>query len=432
VKRTTWCGSIGFVAGAVLWILMFLTNLAWGQQVQLKFFYPVQVASPMAKTIVGMTEDFNQSHPSVKVEAIFSGDYNQTEQKVLTGVRGGNPPDVAVLLSGTVLTLIDVDAIIPLEKFIARAGGDKYLDDFFPPFLANSRADEKIWSIPFQRSTPLFYWNKNLFRKAGLDPNRPPQNWQELLDFAQKLTVRDARGNVTQWGLELPRWDYWVFQSFVLQNEGRLENEAGTETYFNSPTVVDALQFWTDLANKYKVMPRKRSYGEASQDFAAEAVAMTYLSTGALTFVKNSAKFEFGVSFLPKGKVVATQTGGGNLYIMKGLPERNQEAAWTFVDWMTSPANVARLSIASGYVAHKKSAYEVPAYKEYVKDFPYALLARDQLNYAHREFMTHDYGKVRELLVDAMAQGLDQAMTPKQALDSAQKQAADILARYRR
>lgn len=429
--RRLW-GSLGCVPAAMVCVLVLLMRPAWGQQVQLKYYYPVQLAGPLAKVMTEMTEDFNKSHPNIKVEPIFTGDYNQTEQKLLTALRGGNPPDVAVMLTGGLLTLIDLDAIIPLDKFIARAGGEKYLEDFFPPFLANSRAEGKIWSIPFQRSTPLFYWNKALLKKAGLDPNRPPQTWTELLEFAQKLTVRDARGNVTQWGLELPRWDYWTFQSFVMQNEGRLENEAGTEVYFNSAPVVQALQFWTDLANKHQVMPRKRSYGEAAQDFVAEATAMMYNSTGSLSFVKNSAKFDFGVSFLPKGKVMGTQTGGGNMYITKGIPEPNQEAAWTFIEWMTNPENAARWTIASGYVAYRKSAFEVPVLRDYVKSFPYAALARDQLRYAHREFTTHDYPKVRELLINAMAQALDQAMTPKEALDQAQKQAVEILAKYRK
>jgi sn-glycerol 3-phosphate transport system substrate-binding protein len=334
--------------------------------------------------------------------------------------------------TGNLFLLKDLDAIIPLDSFIAKAGGEKYVNDFYPAFLKNSQADGKIWSIPFQRSTPLFFWNKQLFKKAGLDPNRPPQTWAEVLEYAQKLTVRDARGNATQWGLELPRNDHWFFQSLVLQNDGRLENEAGTEVYFNSAPVVGALEFWSDLANKHKVMPRKRSAGEASQDFAAQATAMMYNSTGSLSFVKNSAKFDFGVSMLPKGKVMATQTGGGNIYFLKGTPAKNQEAAWTFVEWLTKPENVARWTIASGYVAYRKSAYDVPALKEYVQGFPYALTARDELQFAQREFVTHDYAKVLELLVNSMAQALDEAMTPKEALEQAQKQATEILARYKK
>lgn len=421
------------VASAALGLLLLLLGLpANAQEVRLKYFYPVQLAGPLAKVMTEITEDFNKRHPGIKVEPIFTGDYNQTEQKVLTAIRGGNPPDVAVMRTGSLFMLMDLDAIIPLDGFIARAGGEKYLNDFFPAFLANSRAGGKVWSIPFQRSTPLFFWNKALFKKAGLDPNRPPKTWAEVQEYAQKLTVRDARGNVTQWGLELSRWDHWTFQSFVLQNEGRLENETGTEVYFNSAPVVGALELWNDLANKHKVMPRKRSYGEASQDFVAEATAMMYNSTGSLSFVKNSAKFDFGVTFLPKGKLMATQTGGGNIYFLKGTPATNQEAAWTFVEWLTSPENVARWTIASGYVAHRKSAYEVPMLKEYVQGFPYAITARDQLKFAQREFVTHDYAKVLELLVNAMAQGLDEAMRPKEALEQAQKQAMDILARYKK
>jgi sn-glycerol 3-phosphate transport system substrate-binding protein len=413
-------------------VLALVGSSAFAQQVSVKLFYPVQLAGPLAKVMTEITEDFNKSHPGIKVEPVFTGDYYETDQKVLTAFRGGNPPDIAIMRTGNLFLLKDLDAIIPLDAFITKAGGEKYLNDFIPAFLKNSQADGKIWSIPFQRSTPLFYWNKELFKKAGFDPNRGPQTWADVLAFAQKLTVRDARGNATQWGLEIPRNDHWFFQTLVLQNDGKLENEAGTEVYFNSPATVGALEFWSDLANKHKVMPRKRSAGEASQDFAAGATAMMYNSTGTLSFVKNSAKFDFGVSMVPKGKVMATQTGGGNIYFLKGTPARNQEAAWTFVEWFTKPENVARWTIASGYVAYRKSAYDVPALKEYAQGFPYALTARDQLEFAQREFVTHDYAKILELLVNSMAQALDEAMTPKAALDQAQKQATDILARYKK
>ena len=96
--------------------------------------------------------------------------------------------------------------------------------------MVNSQTGGKTWGIPFQRSTMVLYWNKELFKEAGLDPNKPPATWAEMLAFAQKLTKRDASGNVTQWGVQIPSsgFPYWLFQGLTTQNGVELMNEAGT------------------------------------------------------------------------------------------------------------------------------------------------------------------------------------------------------------
>src|SRR3546814_8391611 len=93
-------------------------------------------------------------------------------------------------------TLIDEDAIVPFDS-LARTEADKaWLDSFYPAFMENSQTGGKTWGIPFQRSTIVMYWNKEAFQEAGLDPETPPQNWNELIESGQKLTKRDASGNV--------------------------------------------------------------------------------------------------------------------------------------------------------------------------------------------------------------------------------------------
>ena len=114
------------------------------------------------------------------------------------------------------------------------------LDSFYPALMANSRAGGKTWGIPFQRSTILLYWNKALFKEAGLDPNRPPADWTEMADYAKKLTRRDSAGNVVQWGLQIPSsgFPYWLFQGLTTANGLELMNAAGTETRFDQPAAV--------------------------------------------------------------------------------------------------------------------------------------------------------------------------------------------------
>ena len=116
--------------------------------------------------------------------------------------------------------------------------------------MLNSRTGGKTWGIPFQRSTIVLYWNKEAFKEAGLDPDKGPANWDQMVEFAKKLTKTDACGNVTQWGVKIPSsgFPYWLFQGLTTPNDVVLMNEAGTETYFDKPGVIEALQYWVDLA----------------------------------------------------------------------------------------------------------------------------------------------------------------------------------------
>jgi hypothetical protein len=212
---------------------------------------------------------------------------------------------MTVLLSTDMFTIIDEDAAIPFDDIATSAEDKAWLKSFFPAFMLNSQTGGKTWGIPFQRSTIVIYWNKELFKEAGFDPNRAPANWAEQIEYAKKLTKRDASGNVTQWGLKVPSsgFPYWLFQGFTTQNDVLLMNPAGTETYYDKPAVVGALQYWVDLSRTHKVMPPGIiEWGTTPKDFFERQTAMMWTTTGNLTNVKNNAKFEFGVAMLPAGK----------------------------------------------------------------------------------------------------------------------------------
>ena len=156
--------------------------------------------------------------------------------------------------------------------------------------MENSQTGGKTWGIPFQRSTIVLYYNKEMFKEAGLDPNRPPANWKEKVEYAQKLTKRDASGKVTQWGVQIPSsgFPYWLFQALAIQNGANLMNAAGTETYYDKPEVIEALQYWVDLVKKHKVHPEGIvEWGTTPKDFFEKKIAMMWTTTGNLTNVKN-------------------------------------------------------------------------------------------------------------------------------------------------
>jgi sn-glycerol 3-phosphate transport system substrate-binding protein len=426
------------VLGAALVLAIGVTAGGVGAQagVTLKYYYPVGVSGPLNKLMTEMVNDFNASHPGISVEPVFAGNYVEAMAKAMTAVMGGAPPDVAVLDTPELFSLLDRNAIIPLDDFIAQSGGKAWLDDFYGALLLNAQANGHVYSIPWQRSTPIFYYNKDMFRKAGLDPSRAPRNWTELAEYAQKLTVRDASGNVTQWGVEAPVVDTspWVFQGFIIESGAPFFDPNGKWVKFNSPEAVGALQFILDLQNKYKVHPPGPSgapfWSQVPQDFIQQKVAMIYTTTGNMTFIRTNATFDWNAGFMPAGKRYGAPTGGGSFYVFNHLPPDHAAAAWTFIRWMTEPAQAARWTIGTGYVPIRKTELSTPAFAAYLQQVPQALTATLQLRVAGEQMTIHDVDQIGQMLVTAVQAAQSGRLSAQEALDQAQRDATAVLAKY--
>lgn len=429
MDRREFLGGTAAFAGATA-----LPGIARAQSTELSFFYPVAVGGPITKLIDAYAADFEKANPAIKVKPIYAGTYQETIVKALTAHKSGTPPVTSVLLSTDMFTLIDEEAIVPFDDFVKTDDDKKWLAGFYPGFMENSQTGGKTWGIPFQRSTIVLYWNKDLFKEAGLDPEKPPQNWAEHLEFAQKLTKRDAAGNVTQWGTQIPSsgFPYWLFQALTTEADAILMNPAGNATFYDKPGVVEALQYWIDLAQKHKVHPPGIvEWGTTPRDFFEKKVAMMWTTTGNLTNVRTNAKFPFGVAMLPAHKRRGSPTGGGNFYISKKATPAQQQAAFQFIKWITQPERAAQWSIDTGYVAVSKAAYETEAMKKYVVEFPPAAVARDQLEFAVAELSTHENQRVTKALNDGLQAALTGTKTAQKAMEDAQAEAERILKAYR-
>lgn len=429
--RSTTLRAAGLALAGIL-----ATGSAMAQtKTEVEFYYPVAVGGPITKIVDGMVERFEQEHPDIDIKAVYAGTYQDSVAKALTAHKGGAAPQLAVLLSTDMFTLIDEGAIVPFDPLIQSEEDKKWLSDFYPGFMANSQTGDKTWGIPFQRSTIVIYYNKDLFKEAGLDPEKAPATWNELVEYASKLTKRDADGNVTQWGIQIPSggaFGYWLFQALTTPNDVLLMNQDGTETYLDKPAVIEAMQFWHDLAYKHKVMPQGTiDWGTTPRDFLVGKTAMMWTTTGNLTNVRTNADFDFGVAPMPHAKQGGSPTGGGNFYLFESATPEQQKAALTFVKWMTSPENAAQWSIDTGYVAVSNAAWETDRMKQYVKDVPTALVARDQLEVAVAEFSTHDNQRVTRALNDNIQAVMTNSKTPEQAMRDAQREATRLLRPYR-
>ena len=199
---------------------------------EIPFFYPVAVGGPITKIIDGYAADFEKENPGINVKPIYSGtlsgvDRQGAHRRTSAAIRRST----SILLSTDMFTLIDEDAIVPFDDLVKTDDDKSWLESFFPAFMENSQTGGKTWGIPFQRSTIVLYWNKEAFKEAGLDPEKPPATWAGRDSRSRRSSPSaTASGNATQWGVQIPSsgFPYWLFQGLTTQNGVILMNEAGT------------------------------------------------------------------------------------------------------------------------------------------------------------------------------------------------------------
>lgn len=403
-----------------------------GDAMHLTFYYPVNVGGSAAQLIEALCNDFNAENPDIVVEPVYTGNYDDTVTKLQTAVQGGTPPEVFVSLATQRFTMASTGMAMPLDDLIAAdPDGQEYIDDFLPGFMEDSYVDGQIYSIPFQRSTMVMFYNKDAFKEVGLDPEKPPTTWDEVVEYGQKLT-NDNRYGV---GLALNSGSaQWAFTGFCLQNSENGENlmsEDGKSVMFDTPGNIEALQFWLDLQNKYEIMaPGIVQWTDLPTQFLAGEVAMIYHTTGNMANISQNAEFEFGTCFLPGGKRQAAPTGGGNFYISNGLSEDRVQAAWKFIRFMTEPERAAQWSLDTGYVATRQTCFETDLMKNYYEELPQAKVAYEQIDIAKPELTTYNAAEIWRILNDNIQSAVVGDATPEEALKAAQEQATEVLAEY--
>src|SRR5579872_901095 len=183
---------------------------------EISFYFPVAVGGPITKIIDGYAADFQRENPTIKVTPIYAGTYQDTLTKAQTALKANAGPQMAVLLSTDVFSLIDDDLIVPFDTIAGSAEDKAWLRSFYPAFLKNGEIDGHTWGVPFQRSTIVLFWNKAAFQDAGLAADTAPADWAQHAEFARKLTKRTG-STVDRWGVQIPAtgFAYWLFQALA-------------------------------------------------------------------------------------------------------------------------------------------------------------------------------------------------------------------------
>ncbi len=397
-------------------------------ETELTMYYPIAVGGPLTQVVDGIVADFEAENPDISVNAIYAGNYDDTRIKALSALNSGDPAQLAVMFSIDAYDLIEQDLIVPFEDVIETEEEQAWLESFYPALMANSKIEGKTWGVPFQRSTIVAYYNKDMFRDAGLDPESPPKTWDELVSMGKQLTTDDRSG------LMIPStgYPYWMFQALAIQNGKEVMSDDGLSTNFDDEKVVETLEFWKSLSTEHGIMPEGTvEWGTLRQAFLEGQTAMMWHSTGNLTAVKNNASFDFGVAMLPGNARLGSPTGGGNFYIFKDATDEEREAALELIKFMTAPEQAAEWSIQTGYMGVSPAAYETEKLKAYTEEFPPALVARNQLEHAVAEFSTFETARVREGLNNAIQSALTGAKAPAEALSEAQEAAERLLSAYK-
>ncbi|MFH1038077.1 MAG: ABC transporter substrate-binding protein [PVC group bacterium] len=371
----------------------------------------------LGEVLDSMIGEFNAAHPGWFVKSESMGSYEALKQKLLASIVARNQPDMAQAYEAWISTLLGGEALADLGELDPEFNSS--LDDFFPVFIQNSIYDGKLMSLPFNKSVPVIYYNKDLFRRAGLDPGKPPQTWDEFTRVCRQLTRDlDGDGRPDQWGFKFSDHATY-FECLLVQNGGRLFDEKTRTMAFNSNEGAEALQYLTDLVHRYRVADFYLEGYQHQVDFAAQKVAMIVASCVSRTFMKKQLKFDWGIAPLLKKKQRGNLVYGTNIVIFSRSSPEKQRVAWEFIKWFTSPENSARWAIRTNYVPVRKSSLDLEIMQAEFRDNPDSLVPVGELACAFFEPRWRQWLQVREYLGDAVKATLLGKETPAGALDRA-------------
>ena len=391
-----------------------------------------------------IVDGFNKSQNNIKVEAVFQGTYDDLLAKLNTALASNSAPALVQVYDIGQAYMRDSGQIVAMQAFIDR---DKFdTTDFEPAVINYYKYQDKLQSMPFNASSAILYYNKDAFKEAGLDPEKPPVTFSEVTEAAKKLTKKDASGQTVRFGFG-PSIYGWLFEqlmatsaSLYADNGNGRDNRAGKVVYNNAQGKA-ILDWWKDgVSGGYFYNPGIDNDGAANA-FNAQKTAMYIESTARLRGHINTiaGKFQLGTGLYPrpdgKPKDGGNIIGGASLYILKSRPPEEQQAAWEFVKYAMTPAVQAQWQADTGYYPIRKSAYNEGPSKEWATKYPQFLTAVNEIRDSPQNRTTN--GAVLGVMPQARQRTqkmiesvlLGQA-TSQQALDAAVADVNDAIDKY--
>jgi sn-glycerol 3-phosphate transport system substrate-binding protein len=398
------------------------------------------------EAINSLVERFNASQDEVRVRASFQGSYDDAMAKLLASLPTGDVPAVMFPGDSYMQTIIDSGAAAPIQDFVDREDYD--LSDLDEKGVQFYTSQGKLWAVPFTMEIPLLYYNKLTFREVGLDPERPPQDLEELRQYSEKFLKRDGAGNVVRSGiaLDIARWPERVLAEhgdlWVDKENGR-EGRA-TKVLFDNDTGRWFFQWWHDMVDSGLAfnVGRNPSMADGLLAIASGRAPMTFANTGALRSVidaleKGVQGVEVGIGRLPgaPGGTGGTGMTSYGLWILNARPKEEQEAAWKFIKWLVEPEQQAEWFAGSGYLPVSRSSVELPAAQDMMSRYPLFQVALDLYLDAPASPATlmaalGPVKKVDEAVYRGVEEMLSGGKDPEQALEDAAAGANEAIEEY--
>jgi sn-glycerol 3-phosphate transport system substrate-binding protein len=316
-----------------------------------------------------LVDNFNASQEDIVLNYEYQGSYEDTAQKFQAALRADTIPDVVLLSDVWWFGFYLANAIRSFDELIDEV--DVSFSDYEPVLLNEGvRQGEHFW-IPFARSTPLFYYNKQMWEEAGL-PDRAPENWEEFMEWAPGLVSGDRMAFAHP---NSASYVAWLFQGVVWQFGGQYSDQDFNMTMLDENTV-RAGQFYSDTVND---MGWAFLSSDLNQDFIGGAVASMMASTGGLAGIQEAAEFEVGVGFLPEMENFGCPTGGAGFALPTDTPEEKQLAVMRFIDFATNEEGSTFWAKNTGYMPVNLNAVESEEMQSFFEENPNFRTAVEQL-----------------------------------------------------
>jgi len=377
------------------------------EPVDISFWYAI--GGSKGEVLQAMIEEFNATNPyAITVNATYSGGYGDTATKVIAALESGGLPNGGLVPAAPLWTCREGNYLI--EDYINGPEGIN-MDDYWPVLWDYNSYGGHICSLPFNNSTMVMYYNKDLMTAAGLDPESPPTTWDELYDQAKAI----VEANPGAIGVEVRGTDWWL-KALILQNGGQIMNKDSSAPAFASEAGYGALEYWKKLIDD-GLMPAAQ-HRDSRDLFLAGQVGFFMSSTGNIGRVKKGAQFEWNVAPLPCHVQCGATPGGAALALFPS-DKTHEDATWRFLRWLVLPENSARFAAKTGYVPISKSALDSAEVKLLFSQEPYYQVGFDQLAIASQYPHFWEMGTMDGLLRDAIEQVEIGGKTPQEALDEA-------------
>jgi sn-glycerol 3-phosphate transport system substrate-binding protein len=381
---------------------------------------------------------FNAAHPDIKVEAQFMGKYEEVIAKTITALKVGKPPHIAQVYDVGLQTMLDSGVILPIHEIFKP--GEIDFGDVVEPIRDYYSVKGKLYSMPFNSSTAILYYNKDLYRKAGFDPNKPPTTYKNLEKIGKKLVDSGVVPKALSTGA--PSWI--VEQAHAYHNQYFANNQNGrqaraTKVYFNRKFGVKYVKRMTRFAKEGVYIYGGREYS-ANNAFVAQQIAMLIQSTSFVGSFEKAAKGKFavGTSFLPRfsgyprGNSVIE---GATLWVIKGHTKEDYDSVKEFLKWVIRPEVTIQWHKDTGYFPVTNSAVKALMDEGWFSEHPNHLTAFLQILSGVKTPRSQgvrlgNFVEIRNIVQTALEKSFAGEAAPKAVLDEAANEANRVLGKY--